>query len=70
MSVVGVLALQGDFEEHTAVFESLGAECKQIRLPEQMNDIDRLVIPGGESTTLSRLCSNYGFRDPIKKISI
>ncbi|MBN40481.1 MAG: pyridoxal 5'-phosphate synthase glutaminase subunit PdxT [Chloroflexi bacterium] len=69
MSVVGVLALQGDFEEHTAVFESLGAECKQIRLPEQMNDIDRLVIPGGESTTLSRLCSNYGFRDPIKTLA-
>ena len=44
MSVVGVLALQGDFEEHTAVFESLGAECKEIRLPKQMDDIDRLVI--------------------------
>ena len=44
MSVVGVLALQGDFEEHTAVFESLGAECKEIRLPKQMDDIDRLVL--------------------------
>ncbi len=69
MSTVGVLALQGDFEEHKAVFESLGVTCTKVRLPEQLTKIDRLVIPGGESTTLSRLCSNYGFRDPLLKLS-
>ena len=69
MSIVGVLALQGDFEEHISVFESIGAECKQIRLPEHLDNIDRLVIPGGESTALSRLCSNYGFREPIAALA-
>ena len=68
MNTVGVLALQGDFEEHISVFKSLGAECKEIRLPEHMDKIDRLVIPGGESTTLSRLCSNYGFREPLQHL--
>ncbi len=69
MNKTGVLALQGDFEEHVSVFTSLGAECKEIRLPEHMDDIDRLVIPGGESTTLSRLCSNYGFREPLQRFA-
>jgi pyridoxal 5'-phosphate synthase pdxT subunit len=50
---VGVLAVQGDFEAHRRMLESLGAEASEVRSPEQLDGLDGLVIPGGESTTIS-----------------
>ena len=52
---VGVLALQGDFAEHMKSLESIGAEPTEVRLPDDLVDIDALIIPGGESTTIVRL---------------
>ncbi len=66
---VGVLALQGDFAEHIAVLKRLGVEGREIRLPEQLENMNGLIIPGGESTTLSRLMSIYSMREPIERMS-
>ena len=66
---VGVLALQGDFAEHIAVLKSLGVESREVRLPQQLEEVGGLIIPGGESTTLSRLMSIYQFREPIKQMA-
>ena len=66
---VGVLALQGDFAEHIAVLKHLGVEGHEIRLPEHLEGVDGLIIPGGESTTLSRLMSIYSMREPIEQMA-
>ena len=66
MTTVGVLALQGDFAEHEAVLQQLGARPREVRLPEELDDLDALIIPGGESTTLTRLIAVYGLREPIR----
>jgi 5'-phosphate synthase pdxT subunit len=58
--VIGVLALQGDFREHAAMVQSLGAEARLIRFPEEIATIDGLIIPGGESTTMGKLMVKYG----------
>ena len=58
---VGVLGLQGDFQEHLATFRALGVEAVDVRRPEQLADVDALVIPGGESTTIGKLAERYGF---------
>jgi 5'-phosphate synthase pdxT subunit len=63
--VVGVLALQGDFREHVEMVEKLGVEAREIRFPEQMDQIDGLIIPGGESTTINKLFDRYGFRKKL-----
>jgi 5'-phosphate synthase pdxT subunit len=68
--LIGVLAIQGDFIEHINILQTLGVECREIRLPEQLSDVDGLIIPGGESTTLSRLLTRYDLRQPIKKLAI
>ena len=52
---VGVLALQGAFSLHARVLASLGVQTLEVRLPEQLDAVDRLVVPGGESTTMSML---------------
>jgi pyridoxal 5'-phosphate synthase pdxT subunit len=62
---IGVLALQGAFAEHVAVLRAIGAEPVEVRLPEQLDDIDGLIIPGGESTTMRRLIDRWGLRQPI-----
>ena len=62
---VGVLAVQGDFAEHIAVLKSLGLEACEVRLPADMEEIHALIIPGGESTTLSYLMDLYGLKEPI-----
>ena len=62
---VGVLAIQGDFAEHIAVLGKLGVQAREIRLPLHLDSLDGLIIPGGESTTLSRLMTNYDLRQPI-----
>lgn len=58
--VVGVLALQGDFAEHITVLRSLGVETKEVRTPEDLALCDRLIIPGGESTVMSKLLKSSG----------
>lgn len=57
----GVLGLQGDFREHLDTFERLGATAVDVRRPDQLDEIDALVIPGGESTTIGKLAEHYGF---------
>jgi 5'-phosphate synthase pdxT subunit len=62
---VGVLALQGDFREHLAVLRGLGAEAVEVRTTDELDTVDALVIPGGESTTIGRLALIYGLIDPL-----
>ena len=62
---VGVLALQGDFREHVEVLRRLGVEAREVRLPEDLEGIDGLIIPGGESTTIARLLERFGLREPL-----
>lgn len=69
MTTVGVLALQGAFIEHVAVLRKLGVETREIRLPEQLDGIDGLIIPGGESTAIGKLMVAYGFVDKLKHIA-
>jgi pyridoxal 5'-phosphate synthase pdxT subunit len=66
---IGVLALQGAFAEHIAVLRKLGVEAVEIRLPEQLEGLDGLIIPGGESTTFSILMKAYGFVDKIARLA-
>jgi 5'-phosphate synthase pdxT subunit len=62
---IGVLALQGDFLEHLQVFDSLGVATKEIRLPKDLEAIDGIVFPGGESTTMAHLLAVFSLRDPL-----
>lgn len=63
---IGVLALQGAFREHVRALERLDADVVEVRLPEQLDDLDGLVIPGGESTTIMRLAALYGLDEAIR----
>jgi len=63
---IGVLALQGDFLEHQKMLDALGVETCQVRLPSQLEDLDGLIIPGGESTTIGKLAVAYGFMDALR----
>jgi 5'-phosphate synthase pdxT subunit len=62
----GVLALQGDFREHAAALLAAGAEVVLVRKAEQLDGIDALVIPGGESTTIGKLAERYGLMEPMR----
>jgi pyridoxal 5'-phosphate synthase pdxT subunit len=64
--LIGVLALQGAFREHAAALRKLGAEVVEVRLPDELEGLDGLVIPGGESTTIMRLAELYGLDDAIR----
>jgi len=64
---VGVLAVQGNFREHAAMLRRLGADVVEVRLPEQLDGLDGLVIPGGESTTITRLMRLYGLEEAIRR---
>jgi 5'-phosphate synthase pdxT subunit len=64
---VGVLALQGDVREHRRVLESCGAATAVVRRPEELDRVDALVIPGGESTTMWRLARTFELLDPLRK---
>ncbi|HET8588776.1 MAG TPA: pyridoxal 5'-phosphate synthase glutaminase subunit PdxT, partial [Nakamurella sp.] len=64
---VGVLALQGDFREHLRVLDSLGARAVPVRRPAELSVIDGIVIPGGESTTMSRLLDTLELREPLQQ---
>ncbi len=63
--VVGVLALQGDFREHCKMLKELGAEPREVRLPEDLEGLDGLIIPGGESTTIGKLMVAYNLQQPL-----
>ncbi len=63
--LVGVLALQGAFNAHQIALESCGAETRQVRVRADLDGLDALVMPGGESTTMSRLLTTSGLFDPI-----
>jgi 5'-phosphate synthase pdxT subunit len=63
---IGVLALQGNFREHAAMLRRLGADPVEVRKPEQLESLDGLVVPGGESTTFMRLMRLYGLDEAIR----
>jgi 5'-phosphate synthase pdxT subunit len=60
------LALQGDFAEHEAILKRLGATTRQVRMPADLEGLDGLIIPGGESTTITRLMNMYGLYEPLQ----
>jgi 5'-phosphate synthase pdxT subunit len=64
---VGVLALQGNFREHAAMLRALGADVVEVRKAEQLDGLDGLVIPGGESTAIMRLASLYGIDEALRR---
>jgi len=64
---IGVLALQGDFSEHISMLKRIGVETAEVRLPEHLNLLDGLIIPGGESTTIGKLAVAYHLMEPIKE---
>lgn len=63
---VGILALQGDFAEHSVVLRRLGVTVVEVRLPDQLEGLDSLIIPGGESTTIAKLAVSYGLIEPLR----
>lgn len=66
---IGVLALQGAFIEHEKMLQSLGAETVQVRLPHHLENLDGLIIPGGESTTIGKLATQYGLIEPLREFA-
>lgn len=66
MPRIGVLAVQGDFAEHIGMLRRLGAQTREVRLPAELEDLDGLIIPGGESTTIGKLASEYGLIEPLR----
>ncbi|MBE3100217.1 MAG: pyridoxal 5'-phosphate synthase glutaminase subunit PdxT [Planctomycetes bacterium] len=66
---LGVLALQGDFAEHQVMLRRIGAEAGQVRLPAQLDGLDGLIIPGGESTTIGKLAVTFGLIEPLRRFA-
>jgi 5'-phosphate synthase pdxT subunit len=66
---IGVLALQGDFAEHLHLLHQLDVEACEVRLPQQLKDLDGLIIPGGESTTIGKLAETYGLMEPLRQFA-
>ena len=66
---IGVLALQGDFAEHIVMLRRSGVDAVEVRLPEQLEDLDGLIIPGGESTTFGKLAVAYGLIEPLRQFA-
>jgi 5'-phosphate synthase pdxT subunit len=65
--IIGVLALQGDFIEHIQILHKCGVETLEVRLPEQLEVLDGLIIPGGESTTIGKLATEFGLMEPLRR---
>ena len=63
---IGVLALQGAFREHRRMFEGLGADTRLVRWPAELDGLDGLVIPGGESTAIAKLLAIHGLYEPLR----
>jgi 5'-phosphate synthase pdxT subunit len=66
---IGVLAVQGNFREHAAMLRRLGAEVVEVRKPDQLDGLDGLVVPGGESTTFMRLMQLYGLDEAVRSFA-
>ena len=66
---IGVLALQGDYIEHQRQLEQLGVEHSQVRLPDDLEGLDGLIIPGGETTTMSILMDRFSLREPLTRFA-
>lgn len=66
---VGVLALQGAFIEHEHKLRELGVEAVEVRLPQDLDGLDGLIIPGGESTTIGKLATDYGLIEPLRQFA-
>jgi pyridoxal 5'-phosphate synthase pdxT subunit len=66
---IGVLALQGDFAEHQSMLESLGVQVSQVRLPSDLEGLQGLIIPGGESTTIGKLADAFGLTSALRDFS-
>jgi 5'-phosphate synthase pdxT subunit len=66
---IGVLALQGAFIEHEKMLRALGAEPIKVRLPEHLGGLDGLIIPGGESTTIGKLATDFGLMEPLREFA-
>ncbi|MFE9663360.1 MULTISPECIES: pyridoxal 5'-phosphate synthase glutaminase subunit PdxT [unclassified Streptomyces] len=64
--LIGVLALQGDVREHLAALAAAGAAARPVRRPEELAEVDALVVPGGESTTISKLAVLFGLMEPLR----
>lgn len=64
---IGVLALQGDFAEHITTLRRLGTQTVEVRLPKHLDDLDGLIIPGGESTTIGKLAVAYDLMEPLRQ---
>jgi 5'-phosphate synthase pdxT subunit len=62
---IGVLAIQGDFAEHIVMLKRLGVETAEVRLPDHLKELDGLIIPGGESTTIGKLVVDYNMMEPL-----
>jgi 5'-phosphate synthase pdxT subunit len=69
MMKIGVLALQGAFIEHIKVLRRLGVAAVEVRLPEQLEGLYGLIIPGGESTTIGKLAVTYGLMEPLRRFA-
>jgi 5'-phosphate synthase pdxT subunit len=65
-TVVGILAIQGDFEAHAAIVRSLGAQAVEVRTPAQLDGLDALILPGGESTTMTLGIEREGLAEPLR----
>lgn len=65
---IGVLALQGAFREHIEMLRGMNVEAVGVRLPAQLNDLDGLIIPGGESTAIGKIATQYGLIEPIREM--
>ncbi len=65
---IGVLALQGDFREHIQVLQALGVDAQEMKLPSDLDGVDGLIIPGGESTTIGRLMGLFNLDDRVKEM--
>ena len=66
MTTIGILALQGAFIEHEKMLRSLGAETRQVRLSQDLDGLDGLIIPGGESTTIGKLAVTFNLIEPLR----
>jgi len=66
---IGVLAVQGNFREHLATLRRLGARAVEVRKPEELEGLDALVIPGGESSAIGRLIARYGLEEAIRRFA-
>jgi len=64
---IGVLALQGDFSEHIVMLKRLGVETAEVRLASQLEDLNGLIIPGGESTTIGKLAEDFKLMEPLRR---